>query len=110
MEAGAHEASKRDEKHGKADDEEWRLQNRGACRVGALGQPEPCPDDRYRGEERPQVEVADHHIAEAVRIHLVAVPACSCCVLGGSALGLYDMARIGAGSCVAALLIGVAFL
>jgi len=46
MEAGAHEASKRDEEHGEADDEEWCLQNRGTCCSGALGQPKPCPDDR----------------------------------------------------------------
>ncbi|CAN6331270.1 unnamed protein product, partial [Urochloa humidicola] len=61
-----HKASKRDEEHDEADDEEWRLQNRRACRRGALGQPEPCSDDRNRGEECPQVEVADQHIAEAI--------------------------------------------
>lgn len=70
MEAGAHKASKRDEEHDEANDEERRLQDRRARGRGALGQPEPRPDDRNRGEESGQVEVANHHVAHAVRVHL----------------------------------------
>ena len=71
VEAGAHEAGEGDEEDDEADDEEWRLQHRRARRSGALGQPETGSDDRDRGQERRQVEVADHHVAETLRVHAV---------------------------------------
>ena len=104
VEAGAHEAGEGDEEDDEADDEEWRLQHRRARRSGALGQPETGSDDRDRGQERRQVEVADHHVAETLRVHAVHLdpdavqvlpapapgPAVFLCAL--LAFGLYDMA------------------
>jgi hypothetical protein len=60
VEAGADEAGEGDEQHGEADGEEWCLKDGGARGRGrALGQPEARPDDRDRGQQRRQTQVAD---------------------------------------------------
>jgi hypothetical protein len=83
VEAGADEAREGHEQHGEADGEERCLKDggaRGRCR--ALGQPEARADDRDRGQQRRQVQVADRHVAHAVRVHPGRTLLCSALLLG----------------------------